>query len=106
MWLWSGHDVFLEHFRRYTLAGVELTLRAAGLSVVRGCYYYGTLLPLVAASRLSGRMLSSSQEPRSQMREYGALTNAIFWTMCRMELPFFPSNRLAGLTAFVRAVKV
>ena len=30
MWLWSGHDVFLEHHRRYTLSGIEQTLCAAG----------------------------------------------------------------------------
>ncbi len=23
MWLWSGHDVFLEHYRRYTLTSIE-----------------------------------------------------------------------------------
>ena len=25
--LWSGHDVFLEHKRRYTLAEIEATMR-------------------------------------------------------------------------------
>jgi hypothetical protein len=27
MWLWSGHDVFLEYFRRYTLRGSEQSCR-------------------------------------------------------------------------------
>ena len=30
MWLWSGQDVLFEHFRRYTLAGIERVLRAVG----------------------------------------------------------------------------
>ena len=29
--LWSGHDVFLEHKRRYTLPEIEKTMRDAGL---------------------------------------------------------------------------
>jgi hypothetical protein len=106
MWLWSGHDVFLEHYRRYTLRQIETTLRAGGLRIERGCYFYGALLPLVAASRTAERLLHGGRRiARSQMRDHGAVLNAIFWTVCRLELPFFPANRLAGLTAFVRATK-
>jgi Methyltransferase domain len=106
MWLWSGHDVFLEHFRRYTLAGIERVIRAAGLTVDIGCYFYASLLPLVAvwrrAERLKGR---GNDEVRSHMREFAPTLNAILWSACRAELSVFQSNRLAGLTAFVRAVK-
>src|SRR5271169_158925 len=55
MWLWSGHDVFLEHFRRYTLPGIERVLQAGGLTVELGCYFYTGVLPLVALSRLAER---------------------------------------------------
>jgi SAM-dependent methyltransferase len=107
MWLWSGHDVFLEHYRRYTLPSIERTLRAAGLRVERGCYFYAGLLPLVAAQRIAKRLLwAENLAPRSGMREYGAFLNALFWTICRVELPVFAANRIAGLTAFVRASKV
>jgi hypothetical protein len=106
MWLWSGHDVFLEHFRRYALAEIERTLVAAGLRIERGCYFYGALLPLVAATRLAGRLRPSRDaEAASQMREFGPLLNAAFWSVCRAELPLFRFNRLAGLTAMVCAVK-
>jgi SAM-dependent methyltransferase len=102
--LWSAHDVFLEHRRRYTLPGVEAVLRAAGLSVERGCYFYGALFPLAAATRLLGR-LRRGAEPRSQMRSIGALPNTVLLWACRAELPFFRANRLAGLTAMVLAAK-
>jgi hypothetical protein len=106
MWLWSGHDVFLEHFRRYTLGGIERVLRAGGLTVELGCYFYATLLPLVAFSRVAERLKGHSHdEARSQMREFGPLLNAMFWLACRAELPLLRANRLAGLTAFIRAVK-
>jgi len=106
MWLWSGHDVFLEHYRRYTLRQIEHTLRAGGLRIERGCYFYGALLPLVAASRIGGRLLHGGRQAAgSQMRDHGAVMNALFGTVCRVELPFFRANRLAGLTALVRARK-
>jgi hypothetical protein len=106
MLLWGGHDVFLEHYRRYTLAGIERTLDAGGLRVERGCYFYAPLLPLVAAVRLTERLhRGANAEPKSQMQEFGPVLNAIFWTACKVELPFFTFNRVAGLTAFVVAVK-
>jgi hypothetical protein len=104
MFLWSGHDVFLEHRRRYTLGRIEAALRAGGLAIERGCYFYGMLFPLAAASRLLGR-LRRSGEPRSQLQRHGALANAVLWWACRAELGFFQANRLAGLTAVVLAAK-
>jgi hypothetical protein len=107
MWLWSGHDVFLEHYRRYTLRSIERTLRAGGLRIERGCYFYAGLLPLVAAQRIADRLLRGENlAPRSGMRDYGAFLNALFWTISRVELSVFAANRIAGLTAFVRASKV
>jgi SAM-dependent methyltransferase len=106
MWLWSDHDVFLEHYRRYTLPSIESTLRAGGLRIEQGCYFYACLLPLVAAQRIAGGLLRGGNfAPRSGMRDYGPFLNALFWTICRLELPIFEANRVAGLTAFVRASK-
>src|SRR5258707_9100523 len=47
--LWSGHDVFLEHKRRYRLGEIEAVLRDAGLEVMRGSYYFGFVFPLATA---------------------------------------------------------
>ena len=100
--LWSGHDVFLEHKRRYTLAEIEQTMRTAGLDVVRGAYYFGAIFPLAAAVRLASR---SDPTPRSSLKKHGALANGLLAAACAMELPLFPINRLAGLSAFVLARK-
>ena len=100
--LWSGHDVFLEHKRRYTLAEIEQTMRSAGLDVVRGAYYFGAVFPLAAAVRLATR---SDPSPRSSLKKHGALTNGLLAAACAAELPLFPLNRLAGLSAFVLAKK-
>ncbi len=101
-WLWSGHDVFLEHWRRYTLPGLERLLRRAGLRVEFGCYLYGPVLPLAAAARLGRRALGEGP-PRSDMRRFGRLSNAVLGAACRMERPLVRRNRIAGLTVLARA---
>jgi SAM-dependent methyltransferase len=100
--LWSGHDVFLEHKRRYRLPAVETALRDAGLEIVRGSYYFGLVFPLAAAVRLAD---CNTTEPRSSLMKQGALTNALLTAIGVAELPLFPWNRLAGLSCFVLARK-
>ena len=100
--LWSGHDVFLEHKRRYTLGEIEQTMRAGGLEIVRSAYYFGLIFPLAAAVRLATR---GDATPRSSLKKHGALSNGLLTAACAAELPLFPMNRLAGLSAFVLARK-
>ena len=100
--LWSGHDVFLEHKRRYRLPEIETVMRDAGLKVVHGAYYFGFIFPLAAAVRFAHR---GEIHPHSSLKKHGALTNGLLSTACAIELPFFPINRLAGLSAFVLARK-
>jgi len=100
--LWSGHDVFLEHKRRYRLGEIEAAMRDAGLSIVKGAYYFGLIFPLAASVRLAAR---GATEPKSSLKKHGALTNGLLAAICAVELPVFPFNRLAGLSAFVLARK-
>ncbi|MBM3646393.1 MAG: class I SAM-dependent methyltransferase [Alphaproteobacteria bacterium] len=100
--LWSGHDVFLEHKRRYRLAEIETTMRGAGLQIVRGAYYFGFVFPLASVVRLAQR---TAAEPRSSLKRHGPFINTILGAVCAAELPLFPINRLAGLSAFVLARK-
>lgn len=107
-WLWSGHDVFLGHHRRYTLSQVRGVVERSGLVVEDTCYLYGALFPLAAASRLLGRLraaLTGKPRVRSQMRLCGRLSNGALWAACRAELLMFRHNRLFGLTAMVIARK-
>ena len=105
-WLWSEHDVFLEHYRRYTLGGITAVCRAAGLEIETSCYFYATVLPLAVLQRLVSRLRRPITGPaRSQMRKHSPLVNRLLWFACRTELPWFCANRIAGLTAFVAARK-
>lgn len=102
--LWSGHDDFLEHKRRYTLAQFETLARNAGLTVQRGAYYFGAVFPIAAALRLLPRGRQGSA-PRSQLKRHHPLVNTVLKTLCKLELPLMGMNRLAGLSVFVLARK-
>ncbi len=104
--LWSGHDVFLEHRRRYTREHLEATVRAAGLQVVRSRYFFGLLLPAVAAMRLADRyrLTAGRLEARSALRPCPAPVNRLLTLIHDVErATLFRFNRLAGLSIFCLA---
>lgn len=97
--LWSGHDVFLEHRRRYTARTLEETVRAAGLEVVRMRYFFGLLFPAVAALRLLKR--AQRTEARSELAVYPRILNRALIGIHDFERRIlFPFNTLAGLSIF------
>jgi len=104
--MWSGHDEFLEHRRRYRLSQLEDVARRAGLTVNRGSYYFGSVFPIAATLRLVGNMLGTRNgAPRSQMKRHSHLVNETLAGLCSAELPIVRSNRLIGLTAFCLAAR-
>jgi SAM-dependent methyltransferase len=103
-WMWSGHDVFLEHRRRYTLPQVEALVRGAGLAPVTGCYFYGLTLPLAAARRLMKRVAEGGDlRAKSDLMRHSAFMNGLLYGICRLELGAFAYNRTAGLSVFCLA---
>lgn len=104
-WLWSGHDVFLDHRRRYALPRLEQAARAAGVTVEGSCYYFAGVFPLAAMLRLPAAIRRAvtgrAPEARCELRRHGAVANAVLEAVCRVELPVFPRNRLFGLSAFL-----
>lgn len=104
--LWSSHDVFLEHKRRYRLNQIEVCTRNAGLQVLKGAYYFGGVFPLAAISRLGGVKSRSGHLPaKSQLIQHHPMVNKALSTLCEAELPVMPWNRWVGLTAFCLAQK-
>lgn len=104
--LWSGHDVFLEHKRRYTLAGLHRTIHKAGLDVIQSRYFFSILFPAICAMRLAGRLklAYSSLEPRSDLRVHSDWMNGFLLAVHELERhTLFRFNRLAGLTVFCLA---
>jgi SAM-dependent methyltransferase len=104
--LWSGHDVFLEHRRRYTLSHIEKVIQQAGLRVLKGRYFFGALFPLVAAIRFRDRLLlkGGKTEAKSQLKPASPFINKTLIAIHDVErVSLFPINRMIGLTAFCLA---
>lgn len=55
-WLWSAHDVFLHHQRRYTASTLNNAFARSGLHVNRITYFNTWLLPLAALARMKDRL--------------------------------------------------
>jgi len=106
--LWSGHDVFLEHYRRYTLPQVEALITAGGLEPVRGRYFFGLLFPVAALFRLLDRFKSSRHgaTPKSALRRANTWLNRLLIGIHDIErFSLFGINRIAGLSVVCLARK-
>ena len=56
--LWSPHDEFVHHVRRYTKAGLKKVLEDSGYKVERISYFNSILFPLALIQRLGMRILN------------------------------------------------
>jgi 2-polyprenyl-3-methyl-5-hydroxy-6-metoxy-1,4-benzoquinol methylase len=97
--LFSAHDIFLEHKRRYTLHQLETVVRAAGLEILSARYFFAFLLPVAATFRL----LKRQSEAKSDLKEHSNLINSALYWFHHLELPLFQYNRIGGLSIFCLA---
>jgi SAM-dependent methyltransferase len=104
-WLWSAHDVFLEHRRRYTLQSIQRVLANAGLTPVREFYFFGAVFPAAVAQRVWSRRPWARESPHSMLRRHHPLMNTILASVCAAESTIAIHNRIAGLSAFAVAEK-
>ncbi len=102
-WLWSGHDAFLEHRRRYTIRSLESVMGRSGVAVERSHYYFGAVLPAITVVRLSER-LAGSGPSRSSLRPHSRATNRLLTAVCRAETSIQRFNRFAGLSVFALGI--
>lgn len=104
--LWSGHDVFLEHYRRYTRSMLNEVVAAADLELIRSRYFFGLLFPAVAAVRLANarRLRNREVEAKSSLKRHGRVVNSMLTLIHSVERRLiFPVNTVAGLTLFCLA---
>lgn len=97
--LFSAHDRFLEHKRRYRIRTLEAVARAAGLNVISSRYFFAMILPLAATLRL----LERRGPARSSLVPHPRPVNDLMTLAHRVELPFFRFNRMGGLSVFCLA---
>lgn len=93
-WLWSSHDEFLHHKRRYSARKLRKTVANSGLLVERISYFNTLLFPLAAAVRLRDRLLTrpkamgSTLPPAPINRLFAALFSWERSLVTKINLPF------------------
>lgn len=98
-YLWSSHDIFLGHKRRYTIASLEEVVKKSGLKIVKKNYFFGLIFPLALAIRAIKKLLKGASKSKfSDLRPHSKLVNKFLLWLCSMELKALPFNRLVGLT--------
>jgi hypothetical protein len=96
-WLWSPHDEFLGHYRRYSVGSMRSLLAGcAGLEILRVHYFFGSLLPVVAPMRILRRWFNHVTS--SDMRRANMLLNSLLYGVLSQEAKVARLNRLAGLS--------
>lgn len=104
-WLWSAHDTFLQHRRRYTLDQLLRLVADAGLEPLAGFYFFAAVFPAAALRRLLGQVAPAGRVPASDLREHHPWLNAFLLRVCLAESRIARHNRRFGLTAFAVAEK-
>lgn len=101
--LWSGHDVFLEHHRRYTIKMLEAVVKKAGMTPVKSRYFFASLFPVVAAIRLIKKAIldRGALQAQSDLKLYPDWLNNALITLHDIERRLFLDfNKLFGLSVF------
>lgn len=105
-WLWSDHDIYLGHQRRYTLRNATQMIESTGLRVISASYFFGLVLPLAACMRIPQKFLPKARRnPNSQLRRHSPIVNRTLRSLCNFELPWYSHNRVGGLSVFLLANK-
>ncbi len=106
--VWSGHDVFLEHYRRYTIKSLEKAVRDAGLTPMKSRYFFATKFPIVAVIRWFKNYLFNHGkiEGKSELRIYPEWFNKTLIFVHDLErIVFYPFNGFFGLSVVMLCEK-
>jgi hypothetical protein len=101
--LWSNHDVFLEHKRRYNRRQLEAVVLRTGLVIEESRYLFSSIFPLVYLIRLLKRGLGDKNID-SDMRDYSRLVNLGLKWLCVFEHKYLV-NRRFGTSVLLTARK-
>ena len=96
--LWSSHDEFLGHFRRYRLRQVKELLEKADLQIIQCSYLFGLVFPIAWFVRKLRRTESPSSDLSPILRPLNWLLRKLLEIEHRSSV-----NKLAGLSIFAVA---
>jgi SAM-dependent methyltransferase len=93
--LWSAHDDFLEHRRRYTIGSLRKTIIHAGAQPQSMHYFFAAVLPVAAAVRC----LRRGRVPEgSDMAAVPNFVNSFLTMVCGLERRLSRFNKIGGLS--------
>lgn len=98
MSLWSPHDVYLGHFRRYTLDELEALACKCGMEILEANYLFAPIFPLVYIYR----KIFKNREPSSDLKASSPMTNSLLGLILKLDL-IMKGNRTCGTSALVVA---
>ena len=101
MSLWSEHDVFLGHFRRYRRREVIALVEQMGLEVQKSHYLFSSLLPVIFLMRKLGYRKNKG----SNMAEVSKSLNYLLKMIHNFEHKFI-KNPFFGLSVILYATKI
>lgn len=95
MLLWSGHDDFLGHFKRYKLSEIDSLLNSVNFEFrfLRKRYLYSLLFPIVLLQRKMAR------EEKSLLKPLHPFLNQLLLAICRVD-HWFKSNKHFGVSVY------
>ncbi len=79
--LFSGHDKYLQHYRRYSMKGLKQQLLNNRLILIDSNYWNFILFPFVALKRI----ITKNGKPTSDMNNLPKLLNLFLITILRLE---------------------
>lgn len=99
MSVWSSHDVYLGHYRRYTIPMVKKLLTKTKCKIDQQYYIYGSIFPLVWMVRRLKKNDENMKNPESSdMKPLPGPVNFILKQYNTFEMNFRKLNKLFGLT--------
>ena len=94
--LWSGHDVYLGHYRRYKIPMLRKVLQTAGFRKIKNYYLYGGLFPMIWTVRQLDNL--KGKDAASNMRPFSPVVNNILLGLTSVEMKIASVNKLFGVT--------
>ncbi len=106
MFLWSGHDEALHHFRRYRKPELAEKVANAGLLVRRCTYFNAIVFPVVAPMRIARRGLGIDSQTSDTTQLPAKWLNQLLLEMILAEMKVLRSFDLpVGVSLLCLAVK-
>jgi len=105
-WLWSGHDVLHQHYRRYSRSNFRRLFTEAGFNIRYSTHFNTFLFAPAAIQRIIQRSGKNADEKFQENTSISPLVNSVMGSIFNMEKLFIPGISFPfGLSILIAAQK-